>query len=93
MADTVLLQVRVSSTLLKQIDELCDEGIYRNRSEVISEAIRLLLARYSRRSIESRATAMYLSGKLPKTGNPEERVFKPRMPIRDLGELLGEEGE
>ncbi|MCS7146014.1 MAG: ribbon-helix-helix domain-containing protein [Nitrososphaerota archaeon] len=77
MADTVLLQVRVSSTLVRRIDELCSEGLYRNRSEAISDAIRMLLAKYSRTSPEARATALYLSGRLSRTGNPEELIFTP----------------
>jgi Arc/MetJ-type ribon-helix-helix transcriptional regulator len=77
MADTVLLQVRVSSALVKRIDELCNEGLFRNRSEAISDAIRMLLARYSRTSPEARATALYLSGRLTRTGNPEDLIFTP----------------
>ncbi len=76
MADTVLLQVRVSSTLVKRIDELCQEGIFRNRSEAISDAIRMLLSRYSHASPEARATALYLGGRLGRAGNPEEIVFQ-----------------
>lgn len=75
MADTVLLQVRISSALVKRIDELCNEGLFRNRSEALSDAIRLLLAKYSRTTPEARATALYLSGRLSKVGNPEDLVF------------------
>jgi len=71
----VLLQVRISSALVRRIDELCQEGLFRNRSEAVSDAIRMLLARYSHTSPEARATALYLSGRLEKFGNPEETVF------------------
>jgi len=77
MADTVLLQVRISSALVRRIDELCNEGLFRNRSEAISDAIRLLLAKYSKTSPEARATALYLSGRLGRVGNPEDLVFTP----------------
>ena len=41
-ADTLLLQVRVSSALVKRIDMLCNEVLFRNRSEAISDTIRML---------------------------------------------------
>ena len=91
MADTILLQVRVSASLVRRIDELCDEGIFRNRSEAISDAIRMLLARYSRTSPESRATALYLGGRLPKSGSPEDLVFTPAKNAEGVKEYLSEE--
>ncbi|MEM4334103.1 MAG: ribbon-helix-helix domain-containing protein, partial [Nitrososphaerota archaeon] len=75
--DTVLLQVRISSALVRRIDELCNEGLFRNRGEAISDAIRMLLARYSKTSPDARATALYLRGRLSKTGNLEDLIFTP----------------
>ncbi|MCS7142200.1 MAG: ribbon-helix-helix domain-containing protein [Aigarchaeota archaeon] len=80
MADTVLLQVRVSAMLVKRIDELCRDGIFRNRGEVVSEALRNLILRYTRASSEARMTAMYLSGRLHKGVNPETLVFDVSRP-------------
>jgi Arc/MetJ-type ribon-helix-helix transcriptional regulator len=76
MANMVLLQVRISSALVRRIDELCQEGLFRNRSEAVSDAIRMLLARYSHTSPEARATALYLGGRLGRAGNPEDIVFR-----------------
>lgn len=81
LVDTVLLQVRVSATLLKKIDELCQEGIFKNRSEVVSEAIRSLIVRYSRVSREAKLTALYLSGRLPKGESPDDLVFTVKEPV------------
>jgi Arc/MetJ-type ribon-helix-helix transcriptional regulator len=86
MADTVLLQVRVSSALVRKIDELCSEGIFRNRSEAVSDAIRMLIARYSKTSPEARTTALYLSGRLNRAGNPEDLVFTAETEIVDKEE-------
>jgi hypothetical protein len=61
---------------LRRIDELCQEGLFRNRSEAVSDAIRMLLARYSHTSPEARATALYLGGRLGRAGNPEDIVFR-----------------
>lgn len=91
MSDTVLLQVRVSAALVRKIDELCNEGLFRNRSEAVTDAIRMLLQRYSRTSPEARATALYLGGRLSKTEAPEELIFKSSGKSEDLDEELGDD--
>lgn len=91
MTETVLLQVRISAALLKKIDELCNEGLFRNRSEAVTDAIRMLIQRYSRTSPEARATALYLGGRLSKTETPEDIVFKTPQKNLDLDNELGDE--
>jgi len=76
LTDTVLLQVRVSAALLRRVDELCAEGLFKNRSDAVNDALRYLVLRYSRTSPEGRATALYLGGRLPRSGSPTELVFK-----------------
>ncbi len=46
MADTVLLQFMISAALVMKIDELCSEGLFKNRSEAVTDAIRMLIQRY-----------------------------------------------
>ncbi|MEM1518393.1 MAG: ribbon-helix-helix domain-containing protein [Nitrososphaerota archaeon] len=91
MSDTVLLQVRISAALVRRIDELCSEGIFRNRSEAVTDAIRMLVQRYSRTSPEARATALYLGGRLSKTEAPEELIFEGSRKNLNLEEELGED--
>lgn len=43
---SVQLNVRTSETLLKEIDETVKEGLYKNRSEAVNEALKLLLRQY-----------------------------------------------
>jgi len=91
MTDTVLLQVRVSAALVKKIDELCSEGLFRNRSEAVTDAIRMLIQRYSRTSPEARATALYLGGRLSRIETPEDMVFSGVKDRTGIDEELGDE--
>lgn len=91
MSDTVLLQVRISAALVRRIDELCSEGIFRNRSEAVTDAIRMLVQRYSRTSPEARATALYLGGRLSKSESPEELIFEGSRKNLNFEERLGED--
>jgi Arc/MetJ-type ribon-helix-helix transcriptional regulator len=67
LTDTVLLQVRVNAALLRKVDELCAEGLFKNRSDAVNDALRYLVLRYSRTSPE---------GRLQKSGSPVDLVFR-----------------
>jgi Arc/MetJ-type ribon-helix-helix transcriptional regulator len=47
MRRTVLLQVRVPETLVKELDKLVAAGCFKSRSEAVAEGIRRLLLAYS----------------------------------------------
>jgi Arc/MetJ-type ribon-helix-helix transcriptional regulator len=91
MEDTVLLHMRVSAALIKKIDELCSEGLFKNLSEAVTDAIRMLIQRYSRTSLEARATALYLGGRLSETETPEDLVFTSPQGGINLDEELGDD--
>ena len=91
MADTVLLQVMIGAPLVKKIDELCSEGLFKNRSEAVTDAIRMLIQRYSRTSPEARATALYLGGRLSRTETPEDFVFTSPQESINVDEELGDD--
>jgi len=40
------LNIRTSKTLLKELDTLVNQGLFRNRTEAVNEGIRLLIRRY-----------------------------------------------
>ncbi|MGD2248489.1 MAG: ribbon-helix-helix domain-containing protein [Candidatus Methanofastidiosia archaeon] len=45
------LNVTTSDTLIKALDQLIDSGIFKNRTEAVNEAIRLLIRRYKKMKI------------------------------------------
>jgi Arc/MetJ-type ribon-helix-helix transcriptional regulator len=47
MRKTVLLQVRVPETVVKELDKLVAAGYFKSRSEAVAEGIRRLLLAYS----------------------------------------------
>ncbi len=40
------MNIRTSKTLLKELDALVNQGLFRNRTEAVNEGIRLLIRRY-----------------------------------------------
>jgi len=68
LTDTVLLQVRVNAALLRKVDELCAEGLFKNRSDAVNDALRYLVLRYSRTSLREGDRA------LPRREAPEVRI-------------------
>ena len=58
---------RLSSHLLTQLDKLCENGIYKTRSEAISDAIRHLLERYRFDDEIGMITSMYLANSTKRT--------------------------
>lgn len=40
------INIRSSKMLIKELDSLVDNGLFRNRTEAINEGIRLLIRRY-----------------------------------------------
>ncbi|MCS7094709.1 MAG: ribbon-helix-helix domain-containing protein [Thaumarchaeota archaeon] len=81
MTDTVLLQVRVSASLLRRVDELCAEGLFKNRSDAVNDALRYLVLRYSRTSPEGKLTSLYLGGRLARSGSPSGMIFRSKREV------------
>lgn len=44
---SVQLNVRTTPVLMDELDLVVEEGLFRNRTEAVNEAIRLLVRRYS----------------------------------------------
>jgi Arc/MetJ-type ribon-helix-helix transcriptional regulator len=61
---SVQLNVRTSESLIKEIDKTVKEGLYKNRSEAVNEALRLLVRQYRVRKADKvmRETAEKLKG-------------------------------
>jgi metal-responsive CopG/Arc/MetJ family transcriptional regulator len=51
---------------LTQLDKLCENGVYKTRSEAITDAVRHLLERYAFENEIGMLTSRYLSKKLEK---------------------------
>jgi len=75
MKKTILLQVRVSEEIVKELDRLIELGIFRSRSEAVAESLRKLLLEYSRLATEEEfVITLYLLGKLKKDLGPSDVV-------------------
>jgi len=72
MAKSKLIQVRIPEDLAKKLDELSEAGWYQNRSEVIVDAIRHLIAAVSGEDETWRLTVKNLAGKVEKTSFVDE---------------------
>ena len=51
---SVQLNIRTSPILLDEIDTIVNKGLFRNRTEAVNEAIRLLIRRYKVMKIAER---------------------------------------
>jgi metal-responsive CopG/Arc/MetJ family transcriptional regulator len=58
--------------LVKRLDEICKSGLYRNRTEAISDAVRHLLDRYLPESEISKLLELHRSGKLKRDKRLED---------------------
>jgi Arc/MetJ-type ribon-helix-helix transcriptional regulator len=85
LTDAVLLQVRVNAALLRNVDELCAEGLFKNRSDAVNDALRYLVLRYSRTSLREGDRALP-RGRLQKSGSPVEMVFQAAKGRTEVGE-------
>ena len=98
--DRVLIQVRLPTTLVAELDRLLKEGYYRDRTEAIADAIRHLIERFDRLDRVGRLVRLYLMNKLPKDSsimdiggveNPEKirNVLKERYGTDEIDKILG----
>lgn len=69
------VQFRLSSYLLSQLDKLCENGVYKTRSEAITDAIRHLLERYAFEDEISMLTSKYLSNQVEKARTLDEMTI------------------
>ena len=75
MAKARLVQLRVPEELIRRIDKLVGEGLYRSRSEVIVDATRRFLERTAPSSPLELFIDSYLLGE-PKPTNSSELALK-----------------
>ena len=66
------VQVRLSAYLLGQLDKLCEQGIFKTRSEAINDAVRHLLERNAFTNEMGMITSKYLSKNLTKSQRFED---------------------
>ena len=76
--ETILLQVRIPSGLVRMMDELRRKGLYRSRSEIVMDGIRQIIERYLVRGKEANSLALYLRGKLASDVDFERLPTTPR---------------
>ena len=72
MSEKVVVQVRLPAKLVKELDRLTQQGIYRDRTEAIADGVRHILDRYSKEGSLSRMVAMYTMGKLARDESVDE---------------------
>jgi Arc/MetJ-type ribon-helix-helix transcriptional regulator len=72
MGKKVVIQVRLPSGLVEKLDQLTELGLYRDRTEAITDSIRHLLDKYLREDPLSRMVNLYLMGKLPRNASIDE---------------------
>ena len=51
---SVQLNVRTTPVLMDEIDKVVSEGLFRNRTEAVNEALRLLVKRYRMMELEQK---------------------------------------
>jgi len=75
MRKSVLLQVRIPERVMKDLNKLIEAGIFKSRSEAVTESLRRLLLEYSTLlNEESFTVEMYLSGKLERDLSPNDAI-------------------
>ncbi|MHC1601072.1 MAG: ribbon-helix-helix domain-containing protein [Candidatus Nezhaarchaeales archaeon] len=60
-----MFQARLPEVLVRELDELVERGLYRNRTEALEDAIRHLIERMKGLSDTGFLVSKYLNGKLP----------------------------
>ena len=74
MQKSKLLQVRLSEELLEKLDELVRLGLFKSRSEAVSEALRRLILEYSAVTDDlSMTVALYMLGRLERNLGPGDK--------------------
>lgn len=72
MGKKVVVQVRLPAALVEKLDQLTEQGLYRDRTEAIADSIRHLIEKYFREDPLSRMISLYLMGKLQRNASIEE---------------------
>jgi len=72
MAKKVVVQVRLPAGLVEKLDTLTEQGLYRDRTEAITDGIRHLVDRYLGGDAVSRMISLYLAGKLPRNASIDD---------------------
>ena len=72
MARKVVVQVRLPAALVEELDKLADSGLYSDRTEAITDAVRHILERYSQADELAKLIRLYMLGKIPRTSSIED---------------------
>jgi len=72
MARKVVVQVRLPASLVEKLDMLTEQGLYRDRTEAITDSVRHLIDKYSKGDVVSRMVSLYLMGKIPRNASIDE---------------------
>ncbi|MEM2926631.1 MAG: ribbon-helix-helix domain-containing protein [Candidatus Bathyarchaeia archaeon] len=91
MAKKVVVQVRLPAGLVEKLDMLTEQGLYRDRTEAITDGIRHLIEKYSKEDPVSRMVSLYLMGKLSRNASIDEVdvVNEPEDVRRAMKNLFG----
>ena len=90
MGKTVLIQARLPEKLVRDLDKLVKNGYYKNRTDAIEDAIRLLLERRLKLGVIGRLVGLYLSGKIVrKKVDPLEIVIEDENVRGDIIKVFG----
>lgn len=89
---SVHLNVRTTPTLVHEVDSFVEKGIFRNRTEAVNEAIRLLIRSYHMAAMEKRIDLIGENTKdLPsvteaviKSHEEEDSIKKHNLKIQEL---------
>lgn len=74
MVSSVQVNVRTTPVILQELDGIVKKGYYRNRSEAVNEALRLLIRRYKMMTLEHKMKKIRKGTE--KLGNVTEAVIE-----------------
>jgi len=91
MARKVIVQIRLPASLVEKLDALTQQGLYRDRTEAITDGVRHLIDKYLREDAVSRMVSLYLAGKLPRNTSIDDvgEVEDPEMVRQTIKNLFG----
>lgn len=72
MAKKLVVQVRLPAGLVEKLDKLTEQGLYRDRTEAITDGIRHLVDRYLGRDAVSRMVSLYLASRLSRNASIDD---------------------
>jgi Arc/MetJ-type ribon-helix-helix transcriptional regulator len=89
MTKKLVVQVRLPANLVEKLDMLTEQGLYRDRTEAVTDSIRHLIDKYLKEDTTSRIVSLYLMGKIVRNSTIDEvgvieEAEKVRQAIKNL---------